>query len=76
MGEIRIFKCVWLIFYTFVSQKSFIEEKNTVNIWGKVFKNEQSKICGRQFLKNLKECGLFLHPLKTWENFWFYDIFR
>ena len=27
-------------------------------IWDKVFKNEPSKICGRQSLKNLKSYGL------------------
>ena len=26
--------------------------------WGKVFKNEPSKICGRQLLKNVKRCGV------------------
>ena len=28
-------------------------------IWDKVFKNEPSKICGRQPLKNVKGYGLF-----------------
>ena len=32
-------------------------------IWDKVFKNGQSKICGRQLLKNLKEYGLLSRPL-------------
>ena len=33
-------------------------EKNTSQIYGKVFKNRLSKICGRQPLKKLKGYGL------------------
>ena len=33
-------------------------EYNKNLIWDKVFKNKQSKICGRQPLKNLKGYGL------------------
>ena len=32
-------------------------------LWNKVFKNGQSKICGRQLLKNLKGYGLLGRPL-------------
>ena len=35
-----------------------IMSKIYYNIWDEVFKNEPSKICGRQPLKNLKEYGL------------------
>ena len=31
------------------------------NIWDEVFKNGPSEICGRQFLKSLKWCGLLKH---------------
>ena len=31
---------------------------NVQNVWDKVFKNEPSKLCGRQLLKNLKWYGL------------------
>ena len=34
---------------------------NHSSIWGKVFKNGLSKICGRQPLKNLKRSGLLKH---------------
>ena len=39
------------------------------NIWDKVFKNGQSKICGRHSLKNLKWCGLpwIVCPI-FWQN--------
>ena len=30
-------------------------------MWDRVFKNEPSKICGRQLLKNLKGYGLLKH---------------
>ena len=32
--------------------------RRCMKIWEKVFKNEPSKICGRQSLKNLKGYGL------------------
>ena len=31
-----------------------------MHIWDKDFKNGPSKICGRQPLKNFKECGMIL----------------
>ena len=34
--------------------KMLAELKNPVNKWVKVFKNEPSKVCGRQLLKNLR----------------------
>ena len=34
--------------------KMLAELKNPVNEWVKVFKNERSKVCGRQLLKNLR----------------------
>ena len=34
--------------------KMLAELKNRVNKWVKVFKNEPSKVCGRQLLKNLR----------------------
>ena len=41
-----------------VKERTFNFAKTTVYRWGKVFKNGQSKICGRQPLKNLKWYGL------------------
>ena len=38
--------------------KMLAELKNPVNKWVKVFKNEPSKVCGRQLLKNLRWCSL------------------
>ena len=34
------------------------QDKSYYGIWDKVFKNEPSKICGRQPFKNLKWYGL------------------
>ena len=39
-----------------------------INIWAKVFKNGQSKICGRQPLKNVRKYG-FLKADHTPSNF-------
>ena len=39
-------------------QGSYLQEYFYITIWDKVLKNEPSKICGRQSLKNLKEYGL------------------
>ena len=50
-----------LLLQLVVTEKSFDQtEKEALkrDIWCKVFKNEPSKICGRQPLKNLKGYGL------------------
>ena len=45
----------------FATQCFYVLTLNTCNIWGKVFKNEPSEICGRQPLKSL--LGPFLHTM-------------
>ena len=41
-------------FLTLALKINFFSAANADNIWGKVFKNEPSKICVRQPLKHLK----------------------
>ena len=45
-------------------------ELNGWFIWDKVFKNEPSKICGRQPLQNLKGYGLFKQRLSSTNFIW------
>ena len=41
-----------------ISNEKWIVSRSLSNIWCKIFKNEPSKNCGKQSLKNLKWYGL------------------
>ena len=44
--------------------------ENNYHIWGKIFKNGPSKICGRQPLKKLKGYGLLKQRLSSTSFTW------
>ena len=52
-----------------LGRELFLQKNSIIDIWGKVFKNGPSKICGRHPLKKFKEYGLLsrLSPTNfTW----------
>ena len=48
----------WTFLKRFYSKKSLYQDSSQQDIWGKVFKKDPSKICGRRPLNDLKRYGL------------------